>query len=209
MDRTTLAFITVAKAGLCLVLHGMCSRRRSSDWRDRGLLGSGSESESTAAGNGRRWQQVRVQEVGLVLLDAGAAVYRRLLPLPLWLAYVRATTGSMAVLVSAAYLIVKALDCLDSVRSHTRSLRDALKGSLPFGQRASAGEVEAAGGMCAICHDDLDRAVALPCSHAFCGACINRWLAKKASCPVCRAVVPERQGSPARRGETALAVVLF
>lgn len=47
---------------------------------------------------------------------------------------------------------------------------------------------------CAVCleeHEDDTLIRVLPCAHEFC-ACIDRWLATRASCPVCRAAV----GSP-------------
>lgn len=40
--------------------------------------------------------------------------------------------------------------------------------------------------LCPVCKDDFVDAVSLQCSHTFCQSCIDRWLAKSRSCPVCR-----------------------
>jgi len=43
-----------------------------------------------------------------------------------------------------------------------------------------------AGEECAICFDDPSQALRLPCSHAFCGGCVEPWLRRCALCPMCR-----------------------
>ena len=43
--------------------------------------------------------------------------------------------------------------------------------------------------VCAICHDLLEEPVSTPCGHNFCKACLREWLANKATCPLCTAVV--------------------
>lgn len=40
--------------------------------------------------------------------------------------------------------------------------------------------------MCAICHDELLVARALPCAHVFHFKCIYNWLKSQPSCPICR-----------------------
>ena len=42
---------------------------------------------------------------------------------------------------------------------------------------------------CCVCSELFVDAAALACSHSFCSACIERWLRKARSCPVCRAPV--------------------
>lgn len=41
---------------------------------------------------------------------------------------------------------------------------------------------------CAICLEDIERrdAFSLPCGHVFHNVCVNKWIAKKRSCPICK-----------------------
>lgn len=40
---------------------------------------------------------------------------------------------------------------------------------------------------CPICYDPIRYpACANPCNHMFCEPCINKWMLKKNTCPVCR-----------------------
>lgn len=47
--------------------------------------------------------------------------------------------------------------------------------------------------VCAVCQDALDeRPAVLPCSHSFHAGCVDPWVVKKNTCPLCRAhVLPE------------------
>ncbi len=40
---------------------------------------------------------------------------------------------------------------------------------------------------CAICQDDKDDVVAVPCKHVFCKPCITKWKNMTPTCPCCRA----------------------
>lgn len=53
---------------------------------------------------------------------------------------------------------------------------------------------------CAVC---LDRRVTevLPCTHAFCANCLDRWFGSQGSCPLCRATV-ESKGRAATHGDS-------
>lgn len=62
-----------------------------------------------------------------------------------------------------------------------------LSGLVPLGHLPEGVENE-----CAICFEEFDAPVALPCSdkHVFCSACITKWVCRrrKNTCPVCRYV---------------------
>ncbi len=47
--------------------------------------------------------------------------------------------------------------------------------------------VRAPAAECAICLAHADAPVALACGHAFHAACVARWIARRATCPLCRA----------------------
>jgi hypothetical protein len=218
-DRLSLACTAFSKVVVCAVFHvlgWLGCRRRLCTRRSAPLLpvsaaraGEGVGEGGGSLPAGRQRALLKWLETSLVCVDGGFAIYRRLLPVLSWMAFFEGGHLWLWFIFSAGYLLLKLLDCVDVLRHHARSLRDACAAKLPFGKLATQQEVEAAGGMCAICHDDLSDSIVLPCSHTFCGDCINQWLAKKASCPVCRADVPERKGSPLRRGETAIALILI
>ena len=45
--------------------------------------------------------------------------------------------------------------------------------------------------ICSICHLDLnDLQRTLNCNHIFHTECINRWLERRNTCPLCRTIVP-------------------
>jgi hypothetical protein len=48
------------------------------------------------------------------------------------------------------------------------------------------------GGDCPICQDNMTgkKVLCLPCKHRFCRDCMEEWLSRKDTCPMCRATVP-------------------
>ena len=55
--------------------------------------------------------------------------------------------------------------------------------------RIPLGVTEATEGQCAICHEEYtsgESAALLSCKHYFHGPCINEWLKRKTTCPLCR-----------------------
>lgn len=45
---------------------------------------------------------------------------------------------------------------------------------------------------CTICYEDQNNPTKMKCNHSFCKVCIDKWLEKHSTCPICRAVVKER-----------------
>ena len=39
---------------------------------------------------------------------------------------------------------------------------------------------------CSICFDEPTRPTVTPCGHIFCYECINDWLQRQSSCPICK-----------------------
>lgn len=68
---------------------------------------------------------------------------------------------------------------------------------------------------CAICTDSFavdDKAMRLPCKHAYHKDCIVRWLNKSNTCPLCREKLPEEKllhPSPKRRRQARMRAVPF
>jgi hypothetical protein len=61
--------------------------------------------------------------------------------------------------------------------------------------------------MCPICHDTLSRPAKTHCGHIFCDDCLEIWLDRERSCPMCRSsIVPDVSW---RDGATAVYVMLF
>lgn len=56
---------------------------------------------------------------------------------------------------------------------------------------------------CVVCFNETADAIE-PCGHVVCHTCATRWLQRRATCPVCRAVVA-RAPQPARDGHVAIA----
>lgn len=63
---------------------------------------------------------------------------------------------------------------------------------VPYNTRSQASSVET--GQCSICLEDFGKGESIkdipgPCKHCFHAECLDEWLRKKASCPLCRSKV--------------------
>ena len=144
--------------------------------------------------------------VGTELL---AQLYRQALPWPIWVAYLTAFPSSLATAAVVTYSLLKLLVFAVALAAARTQMASAATKGLGIGRPASAGEMAAAGDVCAICQDDLSSPLCLDCSHVFCQACITTWLEKKQTCPVCRGPVPKAAVSKWCRGGTFLQTQAF
>ncbi len=46
--------------------------------------------------------------------------------------------------------------------------------------------------MCPICLEFDKKMTTLSCTHKFCSSCINKWLVKNQSCPICRIYITDK-----------------
>lgn len=73
-----------------------------------------------------------------------------------------------------------------TLRGYVRLRDDAFPAATPVELRALAD-------VCAVCWFAMDAAVKLPCGHMYHRICLQRWLLRERSCPMCRASVQQSQ----------------
>ncbi|XP_037955386.1 E3 ubiquitin-protein ligase RNFT1-like [Teleopsis dalmanni] len=55
-----------------------------------------------------------------------------------------------------------------------------------YEHKPTKAEIESAGSICPICHDNYNNPIALECGHIFCDDCVNTWFKREQTCPMCR-----------------------
>jgi hypothetical protein len=154
--------------------------------------------------------QARCRYRGAVLssLDYCIAVHRSMLPAPLWLKYFQ--NSNLPFLLSMGfsgfYLLAKAANVLEKLSlagMAVAQLRGSTHGTVP-----TAEELAAAPRECAICQEDVRNPLGLVCGHIFCSDCVEEWLARESSCPMCRREVRRATLKPKNDGGTSLLPIL-
>ncbi|WIA13637.1 hypothetical protein OEZ86_006897 [Tetradesmus obliquus] len=159
----------------------------------------------------------------LTLVEYVLAVYRALVPIPVWYTYLVTCTlnGVLSSLLAGFYLTFKGWGLLRQGRlllSATKLLLRSGSGALVgtylkdyCGGKADGGCNEEHGTCCPICQEPADAAVRLDCSHIFCEECISEWLTrdKAATCPMCRAQIQPPGLECYGDGATSLLPCLF
>ena len=150
--------------------------------------------------------QFRCRRRGAVLtfLDYVIAVHRSLLPAPVWLQYFQASgfPWPVAISLSGLYLVSKAPSVLERILVAgvaAVQLRGGGNGTAPTPEELASAPRE-----CAICQDEIKHPLRLVCGHIFCEECVEEWLAREASCPMCRREV--RRATMKPRGDGATSV---
>ncbi|KAJ1485370.1 hypothetical protein T484DRAFT_2433120 [Baffinella frigidus] len=156
--------------------------------------------------------------------EALSSLYRDLLPIPLWYAYLAdwPSGNLLPGLVRGCYLTFKLIAVLNRIGHLRSSLASLASHSSPYGSYVGIAEMEeegrrlASGGeageevACTICHDGFARPVRLSCGHTFCEDCVAEWLQREQTCPLCRAVVrTPTHHHAAGDGTTSLLPVVF
>ena len=137
-------------------------------------------------------------------IDYIVSVQRSMLPAPLWVRYFQNSLlpWAFAICLSALYLVVKAARVLELgslAGIAAAQVRGGVHGTTP-----TVEEVAAAPRECAICQDDVHTPLRLVCGHIFCEDCVEEWLARESSCPMCRREVRRATLKPRGDGATSL-----
>jgi hypothetical protein len=114
-----------------------------------------------------------------------------MLPFPYWDAYITspARPPVYAHILLSIYVGIKLLGLVQVLKAIAASLHTSFSQSPTYGIRIDVASLEDP--MCPVCQDTARAPVQLPCRHAFCEDCIDRWLERERTCPLCRAVVPD------------------
>ncbi|KAH7618810.1 putative RING finger and transmembrane domain-containing protein 2 [Nannochloris sp. 'desiccata'] len=154
--------------------------------------------------------QARCRRRGALLssLDYCISVHRSMLPAPLWLKYFQNSNLPflLAMSLSGFYLLAKAGNVLEKLSLAVMEVGKLLGGR--HGTVPTAEELAAAPRECAICQEDVRNPLRLICGHIFCSDCVEEWLARESSCPMCRREVRRANLKPKNDGGTSLVPIL-
>lgn len=150
--------------------------------------------------------QAKCRRRGALLssLDYTVAVMRSALPAPVWVKYFQTALlpWPLAMCLSALYLVVKAARVLELTALAGMAAAQVRGGT--HGTTPTAEELAAAPRECAICQDEVRGPLRLVCGHIFCEDCVEEWLARESSCPMCRREVRRATLRPRGDGATSL-----
>ena len=111
--------------------------------------------------------------------------YRSLLPSTVWTLYF--SSGYGAEVFVTAYLFLKGSSLGVQFKSIYELVIALFQGKLEHGRYATPEETSASGNECYICFDSHRAPIMLTeCEHVFCQHCIEEWLDRESTCPVCR-----------------------
>ena len=130
-----------------------------------------------------------VQKKRLVnLIENIFYLYRTLLPTTVWILYF--SSGYGAEVFQIAYTFLKGSSLGVQLKSIYELSLAAFQGKLEHGRYANPEELAASGHECYICFENHRTPIILTdCQHVFCQHCIEEWLDKENTCPVCRQLV--------------------
>ncbi len=149
------------------------------------------------------------------IIEAIGRCYRTLLPCPGWLeyyspnAYLRSGKHAIAYnlsIFSVVYLTIKGVNFFFRCRSVLNGIWFHCKGVAEFGQMATDDDMSTSSD-CSICHEIIRKpAIVLDCSHIFCEDCLQEWLDRESTCPLCRSRTHSHTPIPTtyRDGHTSL-----
>ena len=122
------------------------------------------------------------------LIESVLYLYRYLLPTTVWVLYF--SSGYGAEIFVFTYVFVKVSSLGVQLKSIYELMTAIFQGKLEHGQYATTEEASASGNECYICFEYYRNPIILrECQHVFCQHCIEEWLDKENTCPVCRQTV--------------------
>ncbi|KAK6620640.1 hypothetical protein RUM43_010935 [Polyplax serrata] len=129
-----------------------------------------------------------------LLLECSSQLYRGLAPIQPWLYYLmeayQGPEKAVGVFFSVAYLISKGTELLSKFKICLRAFWKLLQ-NVSLGVRPSKEQLDTAGSLCPICHEEFNTPELLHCRHVFCEACIATWFDREPTCPLCRAKISD------------------
>eukprot|EP00890_Picochlorum_soloecismus_P000255 jgi/Picsp_1/122/NSC_00122-R1_protein len=124
------------------------------------------------------------------VIDTGMMICRVIFPVGLWSSYLIVSSGLpfiLAIVGSGTYFLLKVKEVLRHLAQFLLVFDAYRKNKLSVGK--SLGPEERTASSCAICHEECKDPVQLECKHTFCEECINEWVEREPTCPICRARV--------------------
>ncbi|XP_012253632.2 RING finger and transmembrane domain-containing protein 2 [Athalia rosae] len=129
-----------------------------------------------------------------LMIEATSQLYRSIATIQPWLYYLlEAYQGPekvLGVFLSAAYMVSKGSDLVSRGKLFRTATWKLLQ-NVNIGVSPSKEQLTAAGGICAICHEEYATPVRLRCKHIFCETCVSTWLDRESTCPLCRAPITD------------------
>jgi len=147
--------------------------------------------------------------------EAMLAVYRDVIPIPLWFRFLLRWPSGIYLpgIVRGCYLTIKLTGILDKAYLLRTAIEALVLHQTPYGRYVREEELAAAreeeDNVCTICHDEPSRPIRLRCGHIFCEDCVYEWLQREQTCPLCRCRVRSAVGRYASDGSTSILPVIF
>jgi len=146
------------------------------------------------------------------LQEALFSMHRDMLPIPLWYVYLGSTSAIplLSWMAQLTYLCIKASRATHNVFVLLSVAKGFALHQSPYGTYVKPEELvendQGEGGVpqCSICHEDFCDPIRTKCRHIFCEKCLEDWLEREVTCPLCRAVVTSSVG--VSRGSTVSAL---
>ena len=151
----------------------------------------------------------RARGYKLSTIEYCSAFYRSLIPIPLWTVYfMKSGLGIVSGICVVLYLLLKGINVYARFKAARRAvffvLRRESTGLVPTEQ-----EAQAAGNICSICHDTFNEPIKIQCGHIFCENCLEEWLARDRTCPICRSTIHSSGPKARDDGSTPMFPMLF
>ncbi|KAG7159339.1 RING finger and transmembrane domain-containing protein 2-like [Homarus americanus] len=129
-----------------------------------------------------------------LVVEMGSQLYRSLAPIQPWLSYLldgyAGPRKVLGIFLSATYMVCKGPDIVTKMKCFQAAIVKFIN-SVNYGCTPSKSQLEDAGGLCPICHDDFLLPTMLRCKHIFCEQCVVTWFDRERTCPMCRTQVAD------------------
>ncbi|ODN03144.1 RING finger and transmembrane domain-containing protein 2 [Orchesella cincta] len=145
-----------------------------------------------------------------LFIEHSSQLYRSFLPVYPWMFYLvsayEGTARMFGLFLAGLYVFFKISDSFARIKDWLKSLEKLLS-NVHYGTNPTVKQLDSAGTICPICHDNYASPTRLACSHIFCEECVATWFDRERTCPMCRAKVVD--DPTYRDGSTSQYVQLF